>query len=350
MSKNKFSVLIPFLNEKEEVRKTVESVRETAGDRVDIVVVNDSSNDGYDYKTDLEGLNVRYYETKSRIGSSAGKQMCVDLCETPYFVILDAHCRFYTKNWLDLAIDLMENGEDADKSVYCCACWYFHNDTDHQSPLHMKAFGGYFDYNIKSIFSCGWNLNNFTLNENSKPFEIPCILGANYISSKQWWDKIGGYKGLKLYGREETFISLKSRMAGGYVKCFPAICTGHKTRPNNRQPYACYCYEIAHNEMVVAYICTPHLFDKLLEAWKSLYSADPSIYTIAYDLFLSHQDELDRLRDEFNKIKVKEHKELDIFNAEFQRRIGFNYQRQREQIKDTYTKFKSNDKKHISLG
>jgi hypothetical protein len=55
-------------------------------------------------------------------------------------------------------------------------------------------------------------------------------------------------------------------MAGGHVKCFPKIVTGHKSRPGNVQPYACFCYEIAHNEMVIAYICLPELYDKLMIA------------------------------------------------------------------------------------
>ena len=151
----KFSVLISFLNEKEEVGKTIKSVRDTAGDRVDIIVLNDASDDGYDYEKDIKSYNVRYYVNSQRIGSSAGKQFCVDMCETPYFLILDAHSRIYTEDWLDKAIDLMENDEEADKTVYCCTCWYFHDDTDHQDPKHMKAYGGFFDYNIKSLLSCG---------------------------------------------------------------------------------------------------------------------------------------------------------------------------------------------------
>ena len=101
---------------------------------------------------------------------------------------------------------------------------------------------------------------------------FPCILGANYFCRKDYWNKLMGYQGLRLYGREETFISLKSLMAGGSVKCYPKICTGHKTRPNNKQPYKCYCYEIAHNEMVIAYLLTPHLFDKLMLAWEIIIS------------------------------------------------------------------------------
>lgn len=118
---NKFSVLIPFRNEKEEVGRTVKSVRETAGDKVDIIVVNDSSYDGYDYEKDLEPYNVNYCITSERLGSSAGKELCVELCSTPYFIILDAHCRMHTPNWLELAEELMERPESKN-TVYCCTC------------------------------------------------------------------------------------------------------------------------------------------------------------------------------------------------------------------------------------
>jgi glycosyltransferase involved in cell wall biosynthesis len=340
---------MPFKNEKEEVGKTCKSVRDTAGDRVDIVVMNDCSDDGYDYKADLEKYNVRYFESASRMGSSAGKEFCVQKAETPYIMLLDAHSRIYTENWLDLVIELLEKPE-AENTIYCCACWYFNDDNDHQSPKHMKAFGGFWDYNIKSIFSCGWNLHNYTINEDNKPFDIPCILGANYFCRKDYWNKLMGYQGLRLYGREETFISLKSLMAGGSVKCYPKICTGHKTRPNNKQPYKCYCYEIAHNEMVIAYLLTPHLFDKLMLAWKSLYQFDMSIYNIAKELFDGHIDELNDLRDKFNKIKVIDQRTVDKFNAQFQKKMGFDFSALVKRNKGTYNKFNHDEKIKITMG
>lgn len=344
MSNKKFTVCLPFKNEKDEVGKTCKSIRDTAGDRVDIVVLNDCSDDGYDYKSDLEPYNVQYYESDYRLGSSAGKELCVQYAQTPYFLILDAHCRIYTENWLDLAIELMERPESKN-TVYCCACWYFNNDDDHQSSHHMKAFGGFWDYNIKSIFSCGWNLTNFTKDDNDEPFEIPCILGANYICSKEWWNTIKGYQGLRLYGREETFISLKSRLAGGSVKCFPKICTGHKTRPNNIQPYACYCYEVLHNEMVIAHICAPHQKENLHKIWQKIFSFDPTIYAFAIDLYSSHLDELDALKLDLDSIKVLDYKDIDKYNARFQKSINFSYKSLKAQNEGTYAKWSDDNKK-----
>ena len=57
-TKNKLSICISFLNEGVEVGNTVRSIRATAGNCVDIVIVNDASDDGYDYESDLKDLGV----------------------------------------------------------------------------------------------------------------------------------------------------------------------------------------------------------------------------------------------------------------------------------------------------
>lgn len=341
---NKLTVLLPFKNEREEVARTCKSIRDTAGDKVDIIVLNDDSDKDFDYEESLKPYNVDYNESETRLGSSMGKQWCVDHCKTLYFLILDAHCRIYTQDWLKRALKMLEKNENC---VYCCAVQYFSNEEDHQSPKHMKAFGGYWDYNPKSIFSCGWNLNNFTIKRKGNPaFEVPCILGANYLCSKRWWDYIGGYNGLKLYGREETFISIKSWMAGGKVKCVPSILTGHKTRPGNRQPYACLAYEIVHNEMVCGYITLEdETFEKLIKMWSTIHNS--AVYGSARRLFERHKKELKELREKFRSIKKISHEEVDAFNAKFQKKIGFDYSKLKKQIEGTYTKYGSN--KHIEV-
>lgn len=49
-------------------------------------------------------------------------------------------------------------------------------------------------------------------------YEIPCVLGANYGISLNWFKTLKGFEGLKMWGSLEPFLSLKSWLAGG--KCF----------------------------------------------------------------------------------------------------------------------------------
>lgn len=334
---NLLTVCIPFKNEGDEVTKTVKSVRDTAGYNVDIVVLDDVSDDGYEYETNLKPYNVKFFKSETRMGSSLGKEFCVQQATTPYVFLLDAHSRIYTKDWLDKAIKLLES-EEAKNTIYCCLCQYFTDDTDHMDPKHVKAYGGYFDYNIKSLFSVAWNTKNFASDLES-PFDIIAILGANYLVRKDYWDYLGGYKGLKLYGREEAFISIKSILSGGNVKCYPGIHTGHKTRPSSKQPYLCYAYEVVHNEMVTAYICCPEKFERLMKCWRSLYRTNESVYIIAKDEFYRDIDKLTELQEEFQKIKKVDYNYLDLRNADFQRKVGFNYNALKDKIKGTYPKY-----------
>ena len=47
---NKYlTVIIPFLNEGEKVVMTIKSVRETAGDMVDVITINDCSTCGFPF-------------------------------------------------------------------------------------------------------------------------------------------------------------------------------------------------------------------------------------------------------------------------------------------------------------
>ena len=139
-------------------------------------------------------------------------------------------------------------------------------------------------------------------------------------------------------------------MAGGHVKAIPYIITGHKARPGNRQPYNCFCFEIAHNEMAIAYICMPEKYEVLNTVWQSLYSADPAIYNIARQLLDSHEEELIKLREDFQSKKVLEHKDLDLFNKHFQKTINFSAAKLKEKHKGTYTKFNSNEKIRFTMG
>lgn len=50
------TVIIPFLNEGAEICETVKSIRETARDNVDILLINDASTDSFDYEEIRKGI------------------------------------------------------------------------------------------------------------------------------------------------------------------------------------------------------------------------------------------------------------------------------------------------------
>lgn len=289
----KFTVCMSFKNEGTEVLKTVKSIRDTAGDKVDIVVYNDASDDNIDYKEMLKDYNVNYYSSNIRLGSSLGKQTAINQAKTPYIFLLDAHSRIYTENWLEIATEIMEM-EESKNTLYCCICQYFRDDTDHMNDsLYTKAYGAVFSGKYPILHCASWNITN--LSSDNKPFDVPAIMGANYIFSKEYWDFIKGYQGLQLYGREEEFISLKYLLAGGSVKCIPTIHTGHKHR-QGIVPYVSYLHEVYHNEMAINYICNPDNFNTFLKFIEQEYYANKVSVVNAVKKFKSHINELSYLQ------------------------------------------------------
>lgn len=306
------TVIISFLNEGDELFRTIESVRATAGDRVDIVVVDDYSDDGRDYNAELQKYGVLYHRNPERKGSSIGKEIGVSLCKTPYFLLLDSHCRMYTSDWLDRLEAELRN-PDAVKTLYCLACQPFDTEDGEQDMRKPITYGAHMTYKPSCVFSLTWN--NKVISK--EPFDVPCILGANYVCSKEWWDYIGGHRGLRLYGREEQFVSYKSRMLGGYVKCIPSIVVGHRFRKAGARPYKCTIDEGYHNEMVVAYICAPHLFPRLLRHWESR-CHKPS-FEKARATFFAHLEELEYIKSEISSKCVTSFDSQDEFNTRFLR-------------------------------
>ena len=109
--------MIPFLNEKDEVGNTVRSIRNTAGNHVDIITINDHSDDNYDYQADLAKFKVTYICNSYRIGAAASKEKGTRLVRTPYFLLLDAHMRCFTLDWHNTIVGELQKN---DRQILCC--------------------------------------------------------------------------------------------------------------------------------------------------------------------------------------------------------------------------------------
>lgn len=268
VSSQKLTVVIPFLNEREEVRNTVKSVRKTAGDKVEIIVINDNSDKDYDYESDLEGLGVIYIKNSYRIGAALSKERGAQLSRTPYFLLLDAHMRFYSKDWAEYLIQELERDSER---LLCSTSIALEKKDDGSviaSPNNTLANGAYLsfkdDYYIPGI---QWNYYRGVLPTDA-PNQIPCVLGAGYATSKSYWNKIKGLQGLIHYGCEEAYISIKSWMQGGGCYLLPKLEIGHIYR--TKFPYKVHSFEYAYNYLLISETLFP-LKDKCVAkalAWK----------------------------------------------------------------------------------
>lgn len=252
---NLLTVIIPFLNEKEEVANTVRSIREHAGDRVDIIVINDQSYDRYDYRKDLAPYNVTYVYNIDRLGVAASRDYGIDMCTTPYFILLDAHMRFYDDRWIDRIKGMLEND---DRCLLCCQTKVLQKDDAGNIAINEKAektYGAYLKFSgPEYIPGIVWNYSE-TNPFDEKTETVPAVLGAGYAASKRYWTYLKGLEGLKLYGSDEAYISLKVWMEGGRCLLLKDIETGHIYR--DVSPYRRYNEEEVYNCMLIANLLMP---------------------------------------------------------------------------------------------
>lgn len=296
VSGNLLTVVIPFLNEKDEVRNTVRSVRNTAGNRVDIIVINDCSDDGYDYCADLTRYHVTYIYNEYRIGAAASKEKGARLATTPYFILLDAHMRCYTLNWHDAIVrELQEN----DRRILCCQTKAL--EKDDKNIVYTKnvvpTFAAYliFDYD-DYLPKVHWieDRKLWKLRDG----KVACVLGACYAASRRYWNLLKGLQGLMHYGCEEPYISLKAWMEGGGCKMLPEVKFGHIYRAV--PPYRIMSVQMLYNYFVISNT----LFPISLRCWADAvgYKMGKSIYEGIRFWLSANKSRLEQLRQYYTTV------------------------------------------------
>jgi len=257
------SIIIPYLNEDEYIRKTIASINETGDiNRTEIIAIDDDSKN----KVDLSDFkNVRQIRNEKRIGVDACRQMGVELASNEYCLILDAHMIFKNDDWLNKIVNKVELNP---YTLWCCTCLglgYGVMDVN-------KAKGKYHGANLlltgentsKNRFATECLEPKWAHEKPELEYEIPVILGANYFFNKKWFDYIGGLKGLKSWGSSEPFMSLKSFFAGGNSKITKEIEIGHVFRDD--APYVTQIADLYYNKIFICKTLFPkEIEDKILE-------------------------------------------------------------------------------------
>ena len=242
------TIIIPFLNEQDEPRQTINSIYQTVNPKhIEIIAIDDNSKDSSPIPIRPE---IRYIRNKERIGVNGCIQMGINLCNTDYICIIDSHMRF-PQDWYPTLIDCISREPN---TAWCMSCMQLGYGNMDLSKANIE-------YTAASLLLVDKNKNpNRPATEilepkwmKSKPemeYEVPCILGANYFFSKAWLDKIKGVEGLKTWGTEEPFLSLKTWMADGKCKITRKIKIGHKFR--NSAPYSTQVWTMMYNKI---YLC-----------------------------------------------------------------------------------------------
>lgn len=248
---NTLTVIMPFLNEREEVESTLRSIRDTVGNRVEVIAINDRSDDGFDYAGVARKYGASYIANSRRMGVAASRDLGVELCRTPYFLLLDSHMRFYDSVWPDRLAGLLNTD---DRVLLCCQSRFLGRDdsgkiyTRSESP---ESFGAVSEFRSDSYWpDIHWNMREHSPNEAVEP--IADVLGAGYAASRRYWKRLRGLQGLRKFGCDEALISFKVWREGGRCLLVKDVVIGHIYRDTS--PYRHYTAEETSNYLLVSYL------------------------------------------------------------------------------------------------
>lgn len=293
----KLTVIIPFLNEGIEVRRTLESMWAHGGEQVEVVLVNDASENGYDYKQVAKDFGAQYIEHAGRCGVSASRDEGVEHCATPFFLFLDGHMRFYTENWIDRIVEELEKDG---RQLLCCQTKVL-NKTDGGEVVEVSNRANVYGARIRfcdseKVLACEWKL------EEAKPGalteEIPCVLGAAYATSKSYWQYLKGVNGLLCYGNEEEYISMKVWLEGGRCRLLKDVIIGHIYRKHAVYQVDAVC--VYYNKMLIAELLLPS--DVKQQVFKGLQMQNEGMYTKAFRLLIENREFIREMRDYYHSI------------------------------------------------
>lgn len=306
--KTTLTIIIPFLNEGEEIRNTLTSIRDTAEGQPDIILINDSSTDGYDYPGVAREFGCQYISHTQRMGVANSRNEGVDQTKTPYFLLLDGHMRFYEKGWDVRVAELLKKYP---KAVLCGRSKVLRmNEADEVVDAEEpRTYGAYIQFQPERIFSAAWNYTDGHPYTNL--LEIPCILGAAYAMSKGYWEQLRGLEGLVTYGTDEELLSIKVWCEGGTCLLVKDWIAGHIYR--NRFPYEVRSKEVVYNKLYTIELLLPYPEKaSLFYQMKHLYG---ETFDDAYALLKQNYGQVREMKQYLQKTATRNINDFLRFNA-----------------------------------
>jgi len=309
------TAIIPFLNEKSEVENTVKSIKEHSNGNIEILLINDASDDDFDYKFIAEKYGVTYVENTERMGVAASRDLGVELCQTPYFLLLDAHMRFYDSAWIQRIIEEL----DADqRSLLCCQtkALEIKDDVLTEDKERSPSYGACIelDSGLKLIEPF-WIFREPEETSRLHTIPIVCVLGAGYACSKTYWQYLKGLEGLKYYGSDEPYISIKVWLEGGSCKLLKDVVIGHIYRSSSNPPYVTDVKFRIYNRLFIIESLIPDMYKKNLIFQLRLFYK----FFLSEALFVLYENRelINHLRNYYQQIFTRDFSFFETLNNQY---------------------------------
>jgi glycosyltransferase involved in cell wall biosynthesis len=170
-------------------------------------------------------LNLTVIRNVERKGCAASRQLAAEFCVTDWIMFTDAHMRF-TKGWYEwFCVAALE----AKPKTLLCGTYISRQGSETYAPIGGSEF---FFFRDQSFTGSGVRMMEHDPMSEPYPdtpetYEVPCAIGAAYFISRAWFNQLRGFEGLKGYGSDEPFLSIKTWLAGGSVRVMRDVRIEH---------------------------------------------------------------------------------------------------------------------------
>ena len=212
----KLTIVIPSYNEYLKTAKTIYNIFETCSNKgnIEVIVVDDASKENY---KDLSyNSKIKYIKNDNNLGVSQSRDIGIKKSSNNRILTIDAHVKFYKKGWDK---DIVEQIDNNKKSLLCFAC------------QNIKDNKTYYAGGFHFIHPSNMDLILSPYLSNTCKFgdieDVPCVIGGAYAFDANWHKYLNGMTGMIGNGVGETFLSIKSYLAGGDCKLIKNIKIGH---------------------------------------------------------------------------------------------------------------------------
>jgi glycosyltransferase involved in cell wall biosynthesis len=252
------SICIPFKQDFDTIESVVANIAKEADPaECEIIIHNDGSTQTNTRFRPLENTfeypNMNIINSPMGYGVGYSFDRCVEQARGEY-VILTASDVFPLEGWYAKVKEAVKSNPD---TLGCAVCVGLRPDNMFlYDPRNTKRYGADLLFTIgkedlpagsplrdipgySELFKGRWMRGKLA----DEPYDIPCLMGAFYFTSRSYFRHIGGWDTVKntrwaghqKWGSLEPYISLKSWLVGGGCRMFPHIEAGHVFSRFDRQ-------------------------------------------------------------------------------------------------------------------
>lgn len=246
------TIIIPFKNEGIQVYKTIASLYKYCGNDYNVLLINDCSDDGYDYSVITDDFpDVQYLENDTRSGVAGGRDKGASLATTKYILLLDGHMRVFE----DILTPMLTYMESHERTLVCLQSKIISQDAEGGLRIQSGqpvSRGCRIDFSMSranGFLATRWEYlsqPDYLLNE----IQIPVVMGAAYCIERDYYLRLHGLNGLIKWGCDEQFLSSKVWLEGGKCVLLRNLEIAHIYR--KKAPYEPDPVAAAYNRIIYA--------------------------------------------------------------------------------------------------